>query len=258
MIERKYNRTCKHCGKEFYSAAFASTGKYGIFCSKDCRLSYEHRIEKICIICEKTFFVKAYDLKRAPCLCCSRKCSGVLYSKNKNTETVRCQICSKEFNRVLSRKAEDRGKYCSKQCSNIAKQNQVNCICAFCGKEFNRKESQTKKNTLFCSNDCRYNFSVKENNPNWRGGITPERQEFYSLSIWKNICNDVYKRDDATCQLCGKKKLSTSIFHVHHIISFKAKEHRLEKSNLVLLCKKCHNFIHSNKNTKKIFIKEEG
>lgn len=255
---RKYNRTCKHCGKEFYSAAFASTGKYGIFCSKDCRLSYEYRIEKICIICGKTFFVKAYDLKRKPCLCCSRKCSGVLYSKNKNTETVRCQICGKEFNRVLSRKAEDRGKYCSKQCSNIAKEKQENCVCAYCGKLFSRKKSQTKSRNKFCSPDCKYSFSVKENHPSWKGGSTPERQRFYSQSEWKNLCDEIYKERDATCQLCGIKKIHGKTFHVHHIISFMQESHRMEKDNLVLLCKKCHNFVHSNKNTEKIFLEKEN
>lgn len=214
------------------------------------------KIERECVVCKKHFFVTAYELKRKPCLCCSRKCNGILCSINHGTTTKKCIVCGNEFK--ATKTMQKRNKCCSKKCSNIAKKRQEICVCDYCGKSFSRKKSQTKSRNRFCSNDCRYSFSVKENNPNWRGGITPERQEFYSQSEWKNLCDEIYKERDATCQLCGIKKIHGKTFHVHHIISFMQESHRMEKDNLVLLCKKCHNFVHSNKNTEKIFLEKEN
>jgi transposase-like protein len=39
-----------------------------------------------------------------------------------------------------------------------------------------------------------------ELNPNWKGGVTPERQAFYASAEWKRVCRVVWKRDKATCQ----------------------------------------------------------
>lgn len=97
-----------------------------------------------------------------------------------------------------------------------------------------------------------------KDNPNWKGGITPERQEFSNSDEWKEATNTIWKRDNATCQRCNKKynNKKHKPFHVHHIVSFKVKELRTELSNLILLCRPCHYWIHSNKNTEKEFIKE--
>lgn len=97
-----------------------------------------------------------------------------------------------------------------------------------------------------------------EDNPNWKGGITPERQELYNSEEWGNIANLIWKRDNATCQRCDKKYKykKHKPFHVHHIVSFKVKELRLEPTNLILLCRPCHYWVHSRKNIEKEFIKE--
>lgn len=89
---------------------------------------------------------------------------------------------------------------------------------------------------------------------NWKGGCTPERQAFYSSLEWKEVCPKVWKRDRARCLRCG----SDNDLHVHHIASFAIKELRADLMNLVLLCKKCHNFVHSKKNTKGDFIVKGG
>jgi len=94
--------------------------------------------------------------------------------------------------------------------------------------------------------------------PNYKGGLTPERQSFYSSEIWSESVKAVWKRDNATCQNCGKnhnEKTVRGTFHIHHIISFQIREFRSELSNLVLLCKECHFWVHSKENTEKKFIK---
>ena len=97
-----------------------------------------------------------------------------------------------------------------------------------------------------------------ELNPMWKGGVTPERQSFYSSQEWKNACSYVWKRDNATCNRCGiHRDESMDIpFHIHHIISFAEKEMRAEPSNLILVCEPCHRWIHSKKNTKNEYLQK--
>lgn len=98
-----------------------------------------------------------------------------------------------------------------------------------------------------------------ELNPNWKGGITPERAAFYVSQEWKNACSFVWKRDKATCQRCNihKDDSPDMPFHIHHIKSFKHKETRADTNNLVLVCEVCHHWIHSNANTNNEFIEKE-
>jgi len=95
--------------------------------------------------------------------------------------------------------------------------------------------------------------------PNWKGGCTPDRQAFYATSEWVDAVKAVWARDNATCQRCGKHhntELMRGKFHIHHIVSFMVSELRSDPDNLVLLCKPCHLWVHSKKNTNKEFIKE--
>lgn len=87
-----------------------------------------------------------------------------------------------------------------------------------------------------------------ELNPNYKGGITPERQLFYQSREWKTACRTVWKRDKATCQRCGLYRDVDMPFHIHHIKSFKEKDLRSDINNLVLLCESCHHWVHSRGN----------
>lgn len=95
-----------------------------------------------------------------------------------------------------------------------------------------------------------------ELNPRWRGGITPERQAFYTSIEWKESCSAVWKRDKATCQRCSlqKKEQPDMPYHIHHIKPFSVVELRSDIDNLVLVCEVCHDFIHSKKNINGEFI----
>lgn len=102
-------------------------------------------------------------------------------------------------------------------------------------------------------------FSDRDH-PNWKGGSTPERQAFYSTEEWADAVKSIWARDNATCQRCGKHHNtaeSRGTFHIHHIVSFQVKRLRADPSNLILLCKPCHLWVHSKKNIKKDFIKDQ-
>ena len=98
-------------------------------------------------------------------------------------------------------------------------------------------------------------------NPQWKGGITPEREKFYKTYEWKRVYKIVLKRDNFRCVNCnapstsvliGKKKISNLC--VHHITSFQNKDLRCNINNLILLCRKCHYWTHSCKNTTKKYL----
>jgi hypothetical protein len=95
--------------------------------------------------------------------------------------------------------------------------------------------------------------------PNWKGGVTPERNAVYGSPEWKAAVKAVWARDNATCQRCGKHHNTAAhrgTFDIHHIVSFAVAELRCEVSNLVLLCEDCHYWVHSSDNVNRDFIKE--
>ena len=98
-----------------------------------------------------------------------------------------------------------------------------------------------------------------ELNPNWRGGVTAERQAFYSSAEWRTACAEVWKRDRATCRRCEMKKEESADmpFHIHHIIPFESVDGRADTGNLVLLCEACHQFVHSRKNVAREYLPKE-
>lgn len=94
-----------------------------------------------------------------------------------------------------------------------------------------------------------------ENNPAWKGGVTPERQRLYKTDEWAKLVRFIFQRDNYTCQKCGDGHTKNNKLHAHHLRSWADNPHlRLEPSNLITLCDSCHLWVHSKKNTNKDFI----
>lgn len=75
-----------------------------------------------------------------------------------------------------------------------------------------------------------------ESNPNWKGGVAPERQRLYASGEWRELVR-VVKRRDGGCVVCH----SGADLHVHHIRSFaEYPDLRMEPTNLETLCRRCH------------------
>lgn len=93
--------------------------------------------------------------------------------------------------------------------------------------------------------------SAGENNPAWRGGVTPERQRLYKTPEWRDLVKSIFARDGFRCVRCraGQDHADYAL-HAHHIATWaEAPELRREPTNLVTLCRKCHTWVHSNANT---------
>jgi len=99
-------------------------------------------------------------------------------------------------------------------------------------------------------------------NPQWKGGVTPEREKFYKTPEWKSARKVVLKRDDFKCVECAVPISSiivggvkTCNLCIHHIASFaEHKSLRCDPNNLVLLCRKCHYWTHSKKNSNRKYL----
>lgn len=76
------------------------------------------------------------------------------------------------------------------------------------------------------------------NHPNWKGGVSSTISRRIATSKWQKIKKKVFKRDNYTCQICGRTKEETQI-HSHHIIPYRiSQDDSLE--NLISLCNRCH------------------
>jgi 5-methylcytosine-specific restriction endonuclease McrA len=74
--------------------------------------------------------------------------------------------------------------------------------------------------------------------------ISPEYKAYLQSETWKNIRERIKLRD-IVCQMCG----STENLTVHHMNS-KYRFHEAEHpEQLILLCEKCHTWIHTYWNT---------
>ena len=90
-----------------------------------------------------------------------------------------------------------------------------------------------------------------------------QRQDCYSMKQWKEL-SKWYRQLHPICEMCAQRGDVTPSEHVHHILSpFEPNlpsevkfERLLDVSNLMALCRDCHNEVHGNvkkskKNTQK-------
>lgn len=79
----------------------------------------------------------------------------------------------------------------------------------------------------------------KELNPNWKGGITTEKEVAMRSEEYKLWRKSVFERDLYTCQCCGKMTHDIEAHHLDNFADYKEKRYDIE--NGITLCKKCHN-----------------
>jgi thymidylate synthase (FAD) len=88
-------------------------------------------------------------------------------------------------------------------------------------------------------------------NPRWIDGSSPLRQTMYARSFWKELARAVYARDNYRCRKCGSPHCKGHPLHAHHVAPWAGNpDSRFELSNIITLCKPCHTWVHSTKNTK--------
>lgn len=92
-------------------------------------------------------------------------------------------------------------------------------------------------------------------NPNFKDGSSPERQRLYIQSAGKEFLKKIYARDGYRCRRCDAPKSTPKSIHGHHISPWAGNAGlRFDESNVVTICRPCHSWIHSKKNTSKEFL----
>lgn len=251
---------CKTCGKEVNNHVVPSDYKSGNtheYCSAKCASAHRKtRIptEYICETCHQKFIKISYRKHRF----CSSRCRAL--AKGKHLVKHICEWCGKEFERHACRQ----GRFCSVQCNSEfgARQPRPNArrpetmhierICLECGnKYYTTKVQIEKRGSNYCSRKCMGDAQSRnmmgEKHPRWKGCPPNTRGQ-----NWDKITRFVRKRDNNTCQICGRKRRKNARnFDVHHIIPYRLFAYDYEKSNaysnLILLCRNCHALTENNK-----------
>ena len=74
-----------------------------------------------------------------------------------------------------------------------------------------------------------------------------EHEEFRKTPQWQVFRKYMLASRNQTCEFCGKQYKRTSYLDVHH--KFSTNYENLDESRFMLLCKTCHQFLHSKSGT---------
>ena len=93
--------------------------------------------------------------------------------------------------------------------------------------------------------EAKIKYYAAGNKPwNYKDGSSRNRK--YTKAKWVKLAKEIYKRDNWTCQKCGKKG---GLLNAHHIIPWAGNEElRFNEDNLITLCVPCHAKIHYKDN----------
>lgn len=209
----------------------------------------------ICQVCKGEFYPLARSRYDASIIkCCSKKCRNILigeYAKRERKEgfVYQCANCGKTIRDFPSRARAI--KFCNKECyTKYQRRNSIIKTCKYCKKSF--RTLYARKNRKYCSHKC-YLDKLREGGEEhsaWNGGCA-----YYYGPNWQDQNEKARKRDNYTCQVCGKHQNDNyRDLDVHHIkrfqeFGFEKYEQANHLSNLITLCPTCHQKVESGKIT---------
>lgn len=169
---------------------------------------------------------------------CSSKCYHNSGKKGKppKKEHKKCIVCNKEIPLVNQR-------FCSVKCKvtywkdkekNIVKYVPEERVCPICNNIFFAGgRGNKKKSTKYCSRKCQGISKQKEMNDS--NDLTRSR-------MWRRFRKEIILERKHECEFCNIKIDNERKIQLHHIIPIKNGGNN-DKSNLMILCLKCHAII---------------
>lgn len=251
--------TCKGCQKEFttYRSPSYLERHPNLYCSRACfDVNWATAKLFVCEECGIEFSARYTTVRRNPRFC-SRAC------RNKNIDAMVdyvCQECGKTFRLQQSLKR----KYCSRSCSGkhsyVVGRNPkpIYGKCKQCGTQLTKV--QHEDGTQFCQKKCYYSFRLGMRLEEYVAAIErtlddPHYPGNYRGPNWPKQRGNARRRDGYRCQRCGieEKDMGHQLdvhhiqpFHTFGIANYKAAN---VVSNLISLCRVCHQFIERNRLT---------
>lgn len=220
-------KICQYCNIEYN--ARRSSSKY---CSKECQIKVRTKKVKVkCDYCGKEIEKKACHMKQEHHFCNS-KCRGKWDSENKigknhpqyTSIEVKCSYCGKLYIIRKYKLNETEKHYCSREC----KHNDLK------GKKHTEEYKEKMRDITPKGKDSPHWKHNKTDEERLIGRATPQDHE------WRT---QVLKRDNYTCQHCGKHG---GDMNAHHLNGYHWDiEHRHDINNGITLCKKCHKSFHN-------------
>lgn len=151
---------------------------------------------------------------------------------------ILCETCHKSFLKHDCHIKRVKHNYCSVECTNKGFIKKETILCKFCGTPFEYSESNRGRYSTCASPKCRLENKTRNNNPNWKGGITKNRLTEMSRKPYKMWRKGVFERDNFTCQICGKRGGTLNADHIKSWAFYP--ELRYDPNNGRTLCLKCH------------------
>ena len=199
---------------------------------------------------------------------CSLACYNVARSRVKKT----CETCGVEFE-VRNRPA-DKARYCSWPCTLQARRIRKHLHRPYMDKPLlikmyveSRLTTEQIGKSFGVSGSCivdwlrEYRIPARSPNeyerprgpesPRYINGQSTLRMKLYGRREWAALRRVVVPRDKV-CRHCGQPKIKVVLHHIKSWSGFP--ESRLDPDNVVLLCKACHDWVHSKRNTNHEFL----
>lgn len=232
---------CKQCGKKFNR----NGKKIPVYCSIDCKGAAQRELKEITQGITKDWLEKKYT---------DEGLSTYKIAKIVNRDPKRVYEWLKDYNiptRTRSEALKKNSWWALGYDSALKGRNLSD--------ETKKKISETRIERKIPGLSGKNNpmYGIKgDKHPNWKGGTTPERQKLYGTELWKEIVKTTFTRDNWVCQRCSRKGTCKNGLHTHHLKAWADyPDNRFDLDNLITLCRKCHNWVHSNKNINKEYIK---
>uniref|UniRef100_A0A6M3LWH2 Putative HNH endonuclease n=1 Tax=viral metagenome TaxID=1070528 RepID=A0A6M3LWH2_9ZZZZ len=209
------------------------------------------KVDTFCANCNSPIVVGYYRYidERYKHTFCSAKCTGEFQRKRL---TVSCSYCGKEVEVCHCWIGTYEKKFCNIGCygkwrsDNMKGENNPRytekqlVACNYCGKTAMVYPCHAVNN-YYCDEVCSTKWRIAhfsgEGNPNWQGGFSQ-----YAPGFNGALREEIKKRDNYTCQLCGATEVELAVHHINY-----DKDNHLP-SNLISLCTNtCHSRTNGNR-----------
>ena len=200
------------------------------------------RFEKVCPVCSHIFLTIPSREKRSKLgTFCSFKCAMTFVGGERRKYPMKVGVCKNCKNDIIAKNSgfnKPWRTFCSKSCR-MSWGNKGNKI--WLGKHHKLESIEKLRIKKTGIPNYKNREIIGEKHWNWQGGKTKESIKIRNSAQYKDWRISVFKRDQHTCQECGKKQSKSILINADHIKPFALYPNfRFDVDNGRTLCVDCH------------------